>query len=490
MSLAVLRRCDADFCRYLASNSPQKISENLTSLSCRNSLASWPAGLEIFLRSGSAAKSEEYIVGLFDDSLHLQNTGSIETLLEHGFVPTYGDWMTFLAIIDEERTEREVDGRRRIREKDRERQREGEERFKTISQLMAQNLPRIRKHSELYSLYWCGTLCVTTAQALWSAGHRSQSSDTSDFLSDILWNSISKYQRPWSSVWPIFCWLVDHGADVTWVEPVFLTTSAHVITRIAKLSLLRNYAKPKLGRRILNLIASPCRDCCTCYCSEGGCTILGCSLSRYTDIEPGYSTTIWFEELVRRLFLRAVDRNQHQRWISSAALRVLTFEELSLTHTCCYRILEETGWWSQLSHDRFERPSSEEAQDIYHTEREGIALLEALLPEFEGAWKNYEGSFVKFIDAVWKPRMKKVQKELRKSMKSPAEILRNTGVCLKNASGEYVSEFEEDTDTETDNDSRKDSDSEGSENSVQTEDEDEDTDDDNDDNGYITAAED
>ncbi|OAL48578.1 hypothetical protein IQ07DRAFT_80694 [Pyrenochaeta sp. DS3sAY3a] len=508
LSRAVFRRCDVDFCRYLASYSPESVSESLSSRSCRGSLASWPAGLKIFLCSSSAISNEGYISGLWEDALLLGNLGSIETLLQNGVKSTSEDWFKFNEIIDVqkrekeftfrinaalnvERREREDNTLRRQREDDEwRRQRKSEEGYKPLVKLMAQSLPHLRRDSNTYYLYHYPTLCVTAAEALWSAGHHNKSGGTGKHLREILWTSISTKERPWAFVWPIFCWLADHGADVTWAHPVLLTTSAHVITRIAKIKIGGHPAEFKELHHVLNLATLPCRDCCTCYCSEGGCTILACGVSRHNGF--GWHTSGRIERHFRPFFFRTVDGNRNLRWMSSAILRILTFEELSLTHTCCYRILEETGWWSPpLFQDHFERPSREEAQDIYHSEREGIALLEVLIPEFEEAWDNYEGSFGRFMGAVWKPRMKKVQKELRKSMKSPDEIFRSTGVYLQKADGKYVSDSEDDTDTESGGDIWDDTDSEGLENCVKNEDEDRDTENENeDDDGYTTAAED
>ncbi|KAF2853358.1 hypothetical protein T440DRAFT_476632 [Plenodomus tracheiphilus IPT5] len=110
---------------------------------------------------------------------------------------------------------------------------------------------------------------------------------------------------------------------------------------------------------------------------------------------------------------------------SAAIIRVLTFEELSLTHTCCYRIRDEV-------YGRFTRPTVEEAQDIRAIDREDIALLDRLMEEFEDAWAQYPGNFAKFLKKVWKPRMR----QERRKRKHNEQLLREAGVILEKVPSE------------------------------------------------------
>jgi hypothetical protein len=106
--------------------------------------------------------------------------------------------------------------------------------------------------------------------------------------------------------------------------------------------------------------------------------------------------------------------------MSSAILRVMTFEKLALTHTCCYQIFEEVEGWSK-------RPTPDEAKDIYDLERDDIDLLNTLVADFEAKWATYRKPFITFLNLVWKPRMQAIRNERRVDKAN----LENVGVILR-----------------------------------------------------------
>jgi hypothetical protein len=61
--------------------------------------------------------------------------------------------------------------------------------------------------------------------------------------------------------------------------------------------------------------------------------------------------------------------------MASAVLRVLNFEKLSLTHTCCYQIFDEVD-------GRFGRPTHREAKEINDLERDDIDFFTTLVADF------------------------------------------------------------------------------------------------------------
>jgi hypothetical protein len=110
--------------------------------------------------------------------------------------------------------------------------------------------------------------------------------------------------------------------------------------------------------------------------------------------------------------------------MSSAILRLITFEELSLNHTCCYRVEEEID-------DRFYRPTPEEAEVIYNLEHEDIELLGNLTTEFELKWATYTKPFVTFMNRVWRPRMRAIRAERQVGKDVYEAELQRIGVTLK-----------------------------------------------------------
>jgi hypothetical protein len=137
--------------------------------------------------------------------------------------------------------------------------------------------------------------------------------------------------------------------------------------------------------------------------------------------------------------------------MSSAILRVLTFDALSLTHTCCYRVGEEI-------HDWFQRPTPEEAKVIYELERDDIELPENLTVEFELKWATYTKPFVTFMNRVWKPRMRAVRTERRVEKDIYEVELQRIGVTLKQAGKEEAEDRDSESGSESELDSESDSD--------------------------------
>jgi hypothetical protein len=101
----------------------------------------------------------------------------------------------------------------------------------------------------------------------------------------------------------------------------------------------------------------------------------------------------------------------------------MTFEKLSLTHTCCYRVWEEVRGW-------FDRPTPEEAKSIYEIEHNEIKLLDDLVAEFERSWTTYTKPFAKFMKKVWKPRMRDVLQEQQVDKEVYQAELRRMGVVI------------------------------------------------------------
>ncbi|KAF1835678.1 hypothetical protein BDW02DRAFT_277285 [Decorospora gaudefroyi] len=205
-------------------------------------------------------------------------------------------------------------------------------------------IPAIMKRP---SLYHTQNLSLVAAEIAWAAGHRDLNStnwsgdpdiDDTMFYGTPLWLvSIMEFQNTRSaSRWSASKWLLDRGADPAWTHLVFLTTPAHSLAHY-----LARYPfplrSPGTFDEVTSLLTAAHRDRCVCFCSDRGrgCHVIGSAVARTRSV-PTYRYS-FRRELQPGLFA-LVDSNRSAAWLSSAILRVLTFEKLSLTHTCCVHI--------------------------------------------------------------------------------------------------------------------------------------------------------
>lgn len=255
------------------------------------------------------------------------------------------------------------------------------------------------------SPYHTTVLTILGAKSAWKAGFRD--------LNTLQWKNErpDRQAGPGTPLWiftyplldiPVITWLMDHGADPFWIHPQFLTTPAHNIVRQAKtrdgeernVSILRSFEA---------LLLSPTRDCCTCFCSKHGCCCVGLTASKTDD---WFYETLQGKQRMRHIvfpyLFGVLDQHKKEHWMSSAVFRMMTFEKLSLTHTCCYRISSEI--WGEV-----QRPTAEERSITHELERDDIELLDKLVTEFEAKWATYNKPFVTFMNRVWKRRMRQVK---------------------------------------------------------------------------------
>jgi hypothetical protein len=297
-------------------------------------------------------------------------------------------------------------------------------------------------------LFHTQSLTISIAEIAWKAGCRNLNSER--------WVGGKKHRGPactplwivstsnagWKITWPLATWLLDHGADWAWTHPVCSASFAHNFARQATRAARLGTSIGAL-EDICHLLTGPERDRCECACSEAGCYAIGCAVQeciRCSDFigakfEPVFRS--FYPELryvgpsVHSYLFGLVQQGGDAVWMSSAILRVLTFEKLSLTHTCCYQLLGRVD-----RKDGWPRPVKA-GKDILDVERPDIDLLNTLVADFEVKWAAYRKPFVTFMNRVWKPRMREIREETRKRRESerPAyeAAVRNVGVVLENS---------------------------------------------------------
>ena len=153
---------------------------------------------------------------------------------------------------------------------------------------------------------------------------------------------------------------------------------------------LDNRLTDRSKKTLEQILKSNFSDACMCACSINGCgalTVLTKSYSR----RWGGSVDLW-----------ATVKNFCDQSKVSELLRVMTFEELSMTHTCCYRKYISEIW---ITKDKAE------IDEIRDEEAEDLQKLEELLEEFEAKRKELDIPFEDFITEYWQPRMKEVLEE-------------------------------------------------------------------------------
>lgn len=314
------------------------------------------------------------------------------------------------------------------------------------------------------SLYDARSLTYLSAESAWRAGHRQL---------NLVNPVVASEQRPWytygTPLWihasklkclgPFFdeqvkviIWLLRHGADPFWMHPTHLTTPAHVLGR-------RQFAFTLLSdqwrKDASALVSSEVMDSCYCRCSQFGCGVVGCVVAkpRAWLLEVGeYRSHLMHRlgNILSQVFMIVKNCNS-TKWMAADIIRVMTFEELSLTHTCCHPLHDESS-------DQFTRRSHEEAEEIHNLERDDIDLLERIVAELEKEWARYNKSFPSFMVRVWTPRMRKMHNDREVERASYQSQLINMGINLK--------EQDQENDSDTGSygrwlDEGKDSDSEG-----------------------------
>ena len=198
--------------------------------------------------------------------------------------------------------------------------------------------------------------------------------------------------------------------------------SLHKRTRTELFPILFRKKPTKNTPHTLRRIVLDCTtDDCTCSCSESGCTLRGLIGRSYTNLAKNEDlhkrTSDYGGTIIRLAYLTDTDVALG----SAETLRLLTFQELGLTHTCCYVRCVNAG--SDLCiFSRIEDQT--EINEIREEESLGLSQLEELLMEFELKMDELDIPFPDFLTDYWEPRMEQVLdesevKEIRAKMDEP-----------------------------------------------------------------------
>lgn len=107
-------------------------------------------------------------------------------------------------------------------------------------------------------------------------------------------------------------------------------------------------------------------------------------------------------------------------------LRLCTFKELQITHTCGYHCM-----WGRVQTFSWERVDICDVLEIQSEQRHLIDCLEKLVTEFEGKYKELNVLLPEFLSRYWRTRMDEVQAEEEVFDEHEAQRMREIGVIVE-----------------------------------------------------------
>ena len=305
----------------------------------------------------------------------------------------------------------------------------------------------------MHVVYHCQQLTVKVANVLWEAGFREV-----DLLDDhdrtplmlLGYNLPFDLNYPWYEITEFAFWLYQKGASLyrpcrDRFQPDVGGTASRSERRVIH-SLAAAFKRPfeypyiqrvqkedtifddlSLESRQIyqKVLQNDSSDNCLCACSRHGCIPATCFLKciRLTPFSSKeWEHAAWWRT---RWFWKNVPPKDFPVSVSREIIRLRTFERLGLRHTCC-----------DYEYGFFKTVEPAEADEIRDEDRDGIQLLESLLPEFEE--KLADEDIKSFIDGYWSTRMEEVLAARDEESVDKAGI-REAGVilCDDDGSDEY-----------------------------------------------------
>lgn len=316
--------------------------------------------------------------------------------------------------------------------------------FNVVEALRQQQVPipdiyHVPKFSPVYHL-----LADTTfiAQTLFDAGfHRTNTA----FAGYTPLMALSYYYQYFASYLELVCWFEDHGADLHTPIPIsgrytfasnpeglapFHPTMHKILHGLGQIAFDSINMNTKLSTKILTRFAKVLQDeyadPCLCYCTLSGCT----SASKYAH---GFEDCDEFSALEVSNWLKIAERGtigDNQNTVVLSLLRVMTFDKLSMKHTCC----------SYEKYDSFQESieqgllilmEPEDIEEIREEDRYLAEQLDSLMGEFEEELQEMDVPLSRFIKEYWWPRMDEVMEERDELSAGALHAIKEIGVVLE-----------------------------------------------------------
>ncbi|GIK07614.1 hypothetical protein Aspvir_003280 [Aspergillus viridinutans] len=225
---------------------------------------------------------------------------------------------------------------------------------------------------------------------------------------------LASFRLPADSLIQRADWLVSKGADITACLPGTSTSAMHVITnRVIRnhqigrhLSYNHSSGLPDtsksfiLGLEIIDFLrgafTTGLHDACECPCSrEGGCTPLSIAIRAL--FSPWSASAAAKLPMALPKLLELAPKTLET---AETVIRLATFKDLELTHTCC----RSFSFWNSGLH--ILKPfDPHEAERICDEEAEIIEVLNHIVTGFLKQYQGLAISLVQFMQHYWCPRM-------------------------------------------------------------------------------------
>lgn len=226
-------------------------------------------------------------------------------------------------------------------------------------------------------------------------------------------------------------WMISNGADPFRQLPGSNSTVLHWIngklaTDIQFRYMFDGHFDPYAGIRHLHqidmhLLSLSTRDACFCSCSLDGCTPLSVAMRDVVDSRYLGDRQIGQVACVFRRFIEfLLDHNQPKLVVCRAMIRSLTFDGLSLSHTCCIE-LRFCRPWEHVRHES-------DLQEIREEQKVPLDRFEKLVSEFDSQFDALGLPLMDFLQEVWYERMVKFISERDKYDAEHHEKVRELGI--------------------------------------------------------------
>jgi hypothetical protein len=240
------------------------------------------------------------------------------------------------------------------------------------------------------------------------------------------------YPRDLNPSWYVIdrtLWLIDRGASLdfpqrNWhITPNYILSANiaqaffddQVLLRKPQLNALQGL--PVTHRNFLRrMCTTDCRDKCCCYCSAAGCSSLSAALRhllRLLSSDDDYDDFVLYlgqGEKAARALQSLVTEVQGGPGVSQEVIRLLTFTDLELTHTCCrVRILRHksgvhnfTTWGQDFLFQAFDE---DETMEIHDEEQNLLVEFEDLVEQLNADYTSSGISLWEFLQTHWSQRV-------------------------------------------------------------------------------------
>jgi hypothetical protein len=302
--------------------------------------------------------------------------------------------------------------------------------------------------THVQSVFHASGLSPDHIEALWGVGFRDiDVPDEFGHTPLVLWDIGCSLQRSLDRAE----WLIQHGADLHRRLPSNSTSVCHhvclnlmhkftaicyVQRRVSKtleealeavykaIYRLEDPSRSLVGTAFRSLVA----DGCMCHCSINGCTPLTVSLRHIREtikllsISEDIREESYKHDLVKGVYeiilMNAIHHGGSPAQVVQSVLRLLTFDALGLTHTCCRED-------SSLDLQPF---SKVDGSEIHDEERLLLTDLESLVNRFENEYEALGIPLWDFVETHWSVQM-------TKHVQSKGESIDPSSLCTILASG-------------------------------------------------------